>query len=511
MSDRSSSGSDHRAAITVCVILAALLQALDSTIANVALPYVQGSMAASQDQMGWVLTSYLVAAGIMTPATGFLTERFGLKNLLLIAVAGFTASSMLCGVAQSLPQIVGFRLLQGVFGAPLIPLSQTVLMNINPKERQGSAMALWSVAVGAGPAIGPALGGWLTSAYNWRFVFYVNVPVGAAAFVGLWLFLKGPAHNIRPRLDWLGFGALSLAIAAFQVMLDRGEQLDWFASKEILVEALIAGSAFYIFVAHIATARAPFLRPSLLRDRNFTAGTFFGTILGLTFYASLALQPPYLQNLMGYPILTTGLVLAPFGLSLMVASMLVGRLMGKVDTRVLLALGLAFLAWSFYLRLGWTPDISAGAVVASGALQGVGLGTIFVPLSMTALSSLPADVRAQGAGFYTLARNLGSGVGIAVVNALLVRNIQANHADISHYVTATNLGFSDPSVARLLNPSTAAGRAALDATVTHQAQVIAYMDDYKLLMIATLAMFPLLLVFRPPAADAASDHAMVLE
>jgi DHA2 family multidrug resistance protein len=201
--------------------------------------------------------------------------------------------------------------------------------------------------------------------------------------------------------------------------------------------------------------------------------------------------------LMGYPILTTGLVLAPFGLSLMVASMLVGRLMGKVDTRVLLALGLGFLAWSFYLRLGWTPDISAGAVVASGALQGVGLGTIFVPLSMTALSSLPADVRAQGAGFYTLARNLGSGIGIAVVNALLVHNIQANHADIGRYVTATNLGFSDPSV--------------LDATVTHQAQVIAYMDDYKLLMIATLAMFPLLLVFRPPAADAASDHAMVLE
>jgi DHA2 family multidrug resistance protein len=294
-------------------------------------------------------------------------------------------------------------------------------------------------------------------------------------------------------------------------MLDRGEQLDWFASKEILVEALIAGSAFYIFVAHIVTARAPFLRPALLRDRNFTAGTFFGTILGLTFYASLALQPPYLQNLMGYPILTTGLVLAPFGLSLMVASMLVGRLMGKVDTRVLLGLGLGFIAWSFYLRLGWTPDVSAGAIVASGALQGVGLGTIFVPLSITALSSLPADVRAQGAGFYTLARNLGSGIGIAVVNALLVHNIQANHADISGYVTATNLGFSDPSVARLLSPFTAAGRAALDATVTRQAQVIAYMDDYKLLMIATLAMFPLLLVFRPPAADAASDHAMVLE
>ncbi len=510
MSDRPSDGADHRAAITICVILAALLQALDSTIANVALPFVQGSMAASQDQMGWVLTSYLVAAGIMTPATGFLTGRFGLKNVMLASVAGFTVCSMLCGAAQSLPQIVAFRLLQGVFGAPLIPLSQTVLMNIYPKERQGSAMALWSVAVMAGPAVGPALGGWLTSAYNWRYVFYVNVPVGAAAFTGLWLFLKGPPLNIRPKLDWLGFGALSLAIGAFQVLLDRGEQLDWFASKEILIEALIAGSAFYIFVARISTARAPFLRPALLRDRNFTAGTLFGTILGLTFYASLALQPPYLQGMMGYPILTTGIVLAPFGLSQMAASMLVGRLVGKVDTRVLLAVGLGLIAWSFYLRLGWTPDVSAGAIVTAGVIQGLGLGTIFVPLSITALSSLSADIRAEGAGFFTLARNLGSGVGIAVVNALLLHNIQANHADIGRYVTATNLGFTDPSVARLLNPFTAAGRAALDATVTHQAQVIAYMDDYKLLMIATLAMFPLLLVFRPAAA-AAADHAMVLE
>ena len=501
----------HRAAITVCVILAALMQALDTTIANVALPYIQGSVSATQDQMGWVLTSYLVAAGIMTPATGFLTERFGEKRVLLASVAGFTASSVLCGMAQSLPEIVLFRLMQGVCGAPLVPLSQTVLMNIYPKARQGSAMAIWSVAVMAGPAIGPVLGGWLTSAYSWRFVFYVNVPVGCAAFAGLWIFLRGPSQGGRPKLDWLGFASLSLAIAAFQVLLDRGAQLDWFSSHEIDIEALIGGAALYVFVVHTMTAQAPFLQPSLLRDRNFTAGTLFGIILGLTFFASLALQPPYLQALMGYPILTTGLVLAPSGLGQMVASLLVGRLIGKVDTRVFLALGLGFTAWSFYARTGWTPDIAPATIIINGLLQGAGVGILFAPLSVVTLSGLSAETRAQGAGFFTLMRNMGSSSGIAVVNALLVANTQANHADISGYVTPTNPGLLDPAVAHALSPYTAAGRAALDVVVTNQAQVIAYIDDYKLLMLATIAMFPLLLVFRKPAADTASDQAMVLE
>ena len=511
MIDERGQAGGYRAAITTCVILAALLQSLDTTIANVALPYMQGSVSATQDQMGWVLTSYLVAAGIMTPATGFLTERFGVRRVLLGSIAGFTVSSMLCGIAQSLPEIVLFRLLQGIFGAPLIPLSQTVLMNIYPKERQGSAMAIWSVAVMAGPAVGPVLGGWLTSAYSWRYVFYVNVPVGCAAFAGLWFFLRGSSQTARPKLDWLGFATLSLAICASQVLLDRGAQLDWFSSPEIVDEALIAGSAFYLFVVHTLTAPAPFLRPSLLRDRNFTAGTLFGIVLGLTFYASLALQPPFLQSLMGYPILTTGLVLAPSGLGQMAASMLVGRLIGKVDTRMLLAIGLGLTAWSFYARIGWTPDIAPSAIIVAGLVQGAGLGILFAPLSVLALSSLSPQTRAEGSGFFTLTRNMGSSSGIALVNALLVRNTQINHADISRYVAPTNPGLLDPAVAHAWSPYSAGGRAALDALVTNQAQVIAYMDDYKLLMFATITMFPLLLMFRKPAADPAAGHHMVLE
>jgi MFS transporter, DHA2 family, multidrug resistance protein len=502
----------HRAAITVCVVLAAFLEALDGTIANVALPYMQGTMSATQDQMGWVLTSYLVAAGITTPATGFLSERLGMTRLLLISVAGFTVCSMLCGVAQSLPQIVLFRLLQGVFGAPLIPLSQTVLMNVYPKEQQGSAMAIWSIVVTAGPAVGSVVGGWLTSAYSWRYVFFVNVPVGVACFAVLWFFISSASEKkMPPKLDWLGFGALSIAIAALQLLLDRGQEKDWFGSSEICIEAIVAVSAFYVFLVHTFTAEKPFFRPALLRDRNFSAGTLFVTVVGLSFFASLALQPPYLQGLMGYPILTTGLVLAPSGVALMVASVVAGRLIGKVDTRLLLATGISLTAWSFYARTGWTPDVAPSAIVINGLFQGCGIGLLYVPLSVAALSNLSPEIRAEGASFFTLLRLLGSSVGVAVVNAMIVRNTQINHADISPLVTATNPGLLEPAVAQVLSPFSAAGRAALDAVVTNQAQVIAYMDDYKMLTFMTLAMLPLILAFREPDWTSASDPAMALE
>src|SRR5271154_5013753 len=359
-------GGGNRAAITICVILATLMQALDTTIANVALPYMQGSVSASQDEIDWVLTSYIVAAAIMTPTTGFLAGRFGLKRLFVVSVAGFTVASMLCGMAQSLVEIVLFRVLQGLFGAALVPLSQTTLLNINSKERQGSAMALWGVAVMAGPVLGPVLGGWLTSVYSWRYVFYINLPIGMLAFFGMTVFLKDTARNTTAKLDWFGFGTLSLTIGAMQVMLDRGEELDWFGSGEIIVEAVIATSAFYLFLVHTFTARQPFVRPSLFRDRNFTAGVLFISIIGLTYYASLALQPPYLQNLMNYPIVSAGLVLGPRGIGTMASMLIVGRLIGRADTRILLALGLGLTAWSFYVMTGWTPDVARMTIVVVG-------------------------------------------------------------------------------------------------------------------------------------------------
>ncbi|HEY2662027.1 MAG TPA: DHA2 family efflux MFS transporter permease subunit [Caulobacteraceae bacterium] len=501
----------NRTAITVCVILAALMQALDTTIANVALPYMQGSVSATQDQIGWVLTSYLVAAAIMTPTTGFLAGRFGLKRVFLVSVAGFTIASMLCGLSQSLVEIVLFRLLQGAFGAALIPLSQTVLMNIYPKERQGPALALWSMAVMAGPVLGPVIGGWLTSAYSWRYVFYINLPIGIGAFLGMSAFLPTTSGNARTKLDWFGFAALSIAIGAMQILLDRGEELDWFGSGEIVSEAIIAGSALYLFLAHTFTTREPFVRPSLFRDRNFTAGAIFGVIVGLTYYASLALQPPYLQSLMNYPILSAGIVLGPRGLGTMAAFMVVGKLVGRVDTRLLLAVGLGLTAGAFYVMTGWTPDVSRTTVIVVGVVQGIGLGFIFLPLSVVTLATLAPESRAEGAGFATLVRNIGSSVGISVVNALLTRNTQVNHAAIAKSVTAINRVFEDPMITRFLNPVTTTGRAALDAVITRQAQIIAYIDDYKLLMIATLCVAPLILVFKKPSGDGVSDHATVME
>ncbi len=501
----------NRGAITVCVILATLMQALDTTIANVALPYIQGSVAASQDEVAWVLTSYIVAAAIMTPPTGFLASRFGLKRLFLVSVAGFTGASILCGLAQSLVQIVGFRLMQGLFGAALVPLSQTVLLNINPPERQGSAMAIWGVAVMAGPVLGPVLGGWLTQAYSWRYVFYINLPIGALAFLGMSTFLTETPRNLGAKLDWFGFGTLSLTIGAAQVLLDRGEELDWFSSGEIVTEGIIAACAAYLFLVHTFTARDPFVRPGLFKDRNFAAGTLFVAIVGLTYYASLALQPPYLQNLMDYPIVTAGLVMGPRGIGTMGAMLLVGRLIGRIDTRLLLAAGLGLTAWSFWAMTGWTPNVGPATIVGVGIIQGVGLGFLFVPLSAATLSTLSAERRAEGAGLYNLARNVGSSVGISVVNTLLTRNTQVNHADIAMHVSATNRGLEDAMVHRVWDPMSAAGRAALDAMVTRQAEIIAYIDDYKLLMVATLAVIPLLIVFKRPAKGQALDHTMVAD
>ncbi len=501
----------NRGALTACVILATLMQALDTTIANVALPYMQGSVAATQDQIAWVLTSYIVAAAIMTPPTGFLAGRFGLKRLFLVAIGGFTVASMLCGMAQSLTQIVLFRVLQGAFGASLVPLSQTVLLGSYPRERQGFAMALFGIGVMIGPVLGPVLGGWLTENYSWRYVFYINLPIGILDLIGIMIFLPEFPSNAGAKLDWFGFGTLSIAIGGLQVMLDRGEQLDWFGSGEIIIEAIVAASALYLFLVHMFTADNPFVRPAMFRDRNFAAGVLFIAVVGLTYYASMALQPPYLQELMDYPVVTAGLVMGPRGIGTMASMLIVGRLIGRVDTRFLLAFGLALTAWSFNQMTGWTPDISQATIIGVTMVQGAGLGFLFVPLSAATLATLPLAERTEGAGFFSLSRNIGSSVGISVVNSLLVQNTQANHAAIAPSVTSVNRAFENPIIAHAWNPLTAAGRAALDAVVTRQAQIIAYIDDYKLLMIATLCAIPLLMVFRKPPAGRIAEPVVVAD
>jgi len=489
-----SRGLSNRAVITVCAMLATIMQALDTTIANVALPYMQGNLSATQDQINWVLTSYIVAAAIMTPVTGFFAARFGRKRLFLVAVAGFTVSSLLCAMAGSLEEMVLFRLMQGVFGASLVPMSQSVLLDSYPKEKHGSAMAIWGMGVMVGPILGPTLGGWLTETYNWRWVFYINLPVGILAFVGLWMALSESKLS-KITFDWFGFLSFSIAIGALQMMLDRGEQLDWFASSEIIFEATLAGLAAYLFLVHTFTSKEPFIDPRIFRDRNFTVGVTFIFVVGIILLATLALLTPYLQNLMGFPVLTAGLILAPRGMGTMVAMMIVGRAMNRVDPRLFIASGLAMTVWMLWEMTGYTPDVSQTTLVWQGVVQGLGLGFIFVPLSTVTFATLKPEFRTQGTGLFSLMRNLGCSIGISVVGFVLIRSTQIVQSDLVQHVTPLNEALRAPGPAHYWNLASEAGRAALYSQISHQASTIAYINDFKFMMIVAALAIPLTLVF----------------
>ena len=492
----------HRGILTVCVMLATIMQALDTTIANVATPYMQGSLSATQDQVNWVLTSYIVASAIMMPVTGYLSGRFGRKRLFLVAVAGFTAASVLCGAAQTLEQMVLFRLLQGVFGAPLVPMSQSVLLDSYPREKHGSAMALWGVGVMVGPILGPTLGGWLTETQGWRWVFYINLPVGVLTFIGLSAVLSESKRQVL-RFDWLGFLALSLGIGALQMMLDRGESLGWFDSVEVMLEAALAVLGFYTFIVHSLTVRDPFIDPRLFQDRNFTMGLILIFMVGVILLATLALLTPYLQHMMGYPIVTAGLVLGPRGVGTMAAMLIVGRLINRVDPRLLLMTGLVLSAWVLHEMAGYTPDVSRFQLVANGVVQGMGLGFMFVPLSTITFATLKPEFRTQGTALFSLSRSMGSAIGISLVIFMLGRNTQVAHADLAALVTPFNTALADPAVQHGWNLATEAGRLALNAEVTRQAAIIAYANDFRLMMVVALISMPLVFLLRRQRPHAA--------
>jgi DHA2 family multidrug resistance protein len=497
----------HRGMIVVSIMLATIMQALDTTIANVALPHMQGSLSATQEQISWVLTSYIVAAAIMTPPTGFLAARFGRKRTFLAAVTVFTIASVLCGVAQTLPEMVAFRLLQGMFGAALVPLSQAVLLDSYPKEQHGSAMALWGLGVMVGPILGPTLGGYLTDAYNWRWVFLINLPFGILAFLGILSFVPETVRNRERPFDFFGFAMLSLGIGALQLMLDRGETKGWFGSTEIIVETALAGLGLYLFLVQMLTAERPFLEPRLFKDRNLVVGLSFIFVVGVVLLATLALMPPFLQNLMHYPVVTTGLVLAPRGIGTMIAMILVGRLVGRVDARILIFGGLTATALSLWEMAGFTTDVSEWTIIRTGIVQGLGLGFIFVPLSTLTFATLAPDLRTEATGMFSLLRNLGSSIGVSIVTALLTQYTQINHEILGAHVTPYNPMMQAPMLPSMWDPSTPAGVAALNAAVTQQAATIAYLNDFRLMMYVVLLALPMLLLLRKPARSRAAPAA----
>ena len=500
----------NRPMISVSIMAATVMQVLDTTIANVALPHMQGSLSATQDQISWVLTSYIVAAAIATPLTGWLAGRFGRKKLFATAVIGFTLTSMLCGAAQSLEEMVLFRLMQGVFGAALVPLSQSTLLDTTPPAEHGKAMALWGVGVMVGPILGPTLGGWLTENWNWRWVFYINIPIGILSVLGILAFVPETVIDKTRKLDWLGFGTLSLAIGALQMMLDRGESKDWFGSQEVIIEGVLAATGFYYFIAHSATAERPFITPAVFKDRNLVMGISVMFLVGAIMFAPMTLLPPYLQSLKGFPVVTTGLVMAPRGLGTLITMMIVGRLIGKVDSRLLIMTGIAMLTTSLWLMTVWNLDVTVNAIIFSGLLQGLGMGLIFLPLSATAFITLAPNLRTEGAAIFSLMRNIGSSIGISVVEAMLTQNIQINHSTLVENISPYNANFRN--MVGAAGRMSLSGLAGLDAEITRQAASIAYLNDFRMVMWLSFALFPFVMMLRTkkrggtPAPQAETAH-----
>ncbi len=485
--------------IMLCSMAGTLMQALDSTIANVALPYMQGSLAASRDQITWVLTSYIVAAAIMTAPVGWLAARFGRKNLALVCISGFTVTSMMCGAAQNLDQIILFRLLQGAFGAALSPLSQSIMLDLYPPEKRGSVMAIWGMGVMVGPILGPTLGGYLTDAYNWRWVFYVNLPFGVAAVTGIWLFFRDTKRDSALKFDWTGFAFLALALGALQLMLDRGTDKNWFDSGEIVVEAILGAVGAYLFIVQMVTSDRPFIPRILFKDRNFVISLVLMFTVGMMMLASSALLPPYLQNLGGYSVTDTGLLMAPRGIGTMIAMVLAGRLAARFDSRYVMASGALMLLWSMWDMSSWTPDISPVKLIETTLVQGFGLGLVFVPMNLVAFATLPHIYRTDGSALINLMRNIGSAIGVSLTTTVLASGIQTAHAQMAENASPFNraLGVNGPSL--MWNMQIPFGITQFDSVIRRNAQIIAYANDYLFMLFCSVpALFVILLMRKPP-------------
>jgi DHA2 family multidrug resistance protein len=484
--------------ITASIMLATIMQVLDTTIANVALPHMQGSLSASTDQITWVLTSYIVASAIMTLPVGYLSQRFGRRKLFLWSVAGFTVSSMFCGQAHTLEDMIFWRLAQGVFGASLAPLSQATLLDTYPPEKHAKAMSAWGMGIMLGPILGPTLGGWLTEYYTWRWVFYVNVPVGILSMIGIYLYVPNNVLEKR-RFDIRGFALLALAVACLQLLLDRGEQADWFEALEIQFYAIGVALSLYLFIVHNLTSDHRFLSPALLRDRNYVSGTLFIFVIGIVLLGTMALLPTFLQQWKGYPVMTTGLVLMPRGLGVLFTMWLVERLMKLMDARLLVLIGLGIVSFSLHLMAGFNLQVSERELIYTGVLQGLGLGLLFVPVSILTYATLSPSLRAEGTALFSLSRNLGSSVGVSIVMAALTRNMWINQQELAGRMQLT------PELMAALPPAPEmmGMPMAIYSELAHQAAEIAYVNNFQLLMWISMASMPLVFLLSklqaPPA------------
>lgn len=482
----------RRTLITTALILSTLLTSVASTIANVVLPQIRSSTGAAQDQITWVLTSFILAGVIVTPAIGWLEERIGRRRLLLGAMIGYTASSLLCGIATDIFEMVGFRLLQGAFGAVFVPMSQAILLDINPPERHGRAMSIWGMGAVFGPIVGPVLGGWLAENLSWRWVFFVNIPLAAIAFTLVAMFLHDREKGPPARFDAFGFGAIALAVASFQLMLDRGPGREWFAAPEIWIYLALALTGVYAYALHTFTATRAIFDRSILGDRNFITAAVMIVFIGVLMFAGQAVLPTLLQSLLGYPVMHSGLVQITRGIGSLLSMFLVGRLMGRVDSRALVIVGLALTAWSYFVMSQFALGMDETLVLISGLLQGGGLGLIFVPLSALAFTTISPRLRTEAASLFTLIRNVGSSAGISMVGALQIFNTRIVQSQLSEHLTPGDQNAAAAGV----NFADAGTIASLSHLLGRQASMVAYIDTFHLLFLMSILIAPLVFLIR---------------
>lgn len=482
----------NRAMITVSVMVATTVVIMDMTIATIALPHMQGGLSANQDQISWVMTTYFMMQAVTMSATGFLAGRIGRKRLFVISLFGFAACSVLSGNASSIEEILVYRALQGMFSAPVVPVSQAVMLDAYPRRLHGRALALWGAGVTFAPVMGPVIGGWLTDEYSWRWVFYVSTPFAMAAIAGVMFFIREAPRDLERRFDWFGFAAIGIALASIQFLLDRGEIEGWFDSRLIVATAAVAALSFYLFVAHSATTENPFISRGILADRNYVVGLAFMFLLGVLVLSLNVIMPLFLQNLRGMPVLTAAIVMMPRGIGTLFGLVLAGRLSGIVDPRIQIALGFGSTAYSAWLFSTFTTEVGIWQLVFAAFFNGIGIGLIFVPLTAVSFWTLPVRLRTEASTLTSLMRNYGSGIGVSVVIAVLSRtqsNVQAHLSE-----RAVPYGELAPWLPGAWDLSTVEGLAALQREISRQAMAIGFVNDFHLITIGALAAVPMVLL-----------------
>ena len=492
----------RRIGVTIVTMTATMIVVLDTTIANVALPHMQAALSATPESIAWVLTSYILASAIALPTTGWLSDRIGRRMLFTLATAGFTLSSAICGIAVSLPMMVTARIVQGLCGAFLAPMSQAIMYDINPPEKHVQAMTLWGMVIMVGPITGPVLGGWITENFDWRWVFYINVPIGIATAVGAWLLLTDTEATGR-RFDWIGFVLLALGLASIQLILDRGVQLDWYTSTEIWIETGLAVSALWAFVVHSATAPEPLLPRALFADRNLVTALVAITVIGGILIAGAALVAPMLQRLLNFPVFQAGLLTAPRGVGTVIGMVIAGRLSSRVDARIIIFTGVSLMVVSLWQMTGFSLQMDGRLVIISGTVQGLGLGLTVLPMNILALATLGTALRTEAASLYNLMRSLGGSIAISIMSALLAHNAQIVHSSLGADVSVTRAPFLTVGLLERLGLQAQSAMAVIDAEINRQAAMVAYVDDYWVMMWCAVAVLPMVLLLKGARSDRA--------